>query len=166
MKECLQLLRSISCGLLAVLLFSWVIMRIRILDSKFGVQIPPSAQTAGVLMMSVGAILVLVCVTVFGIWGGGTPSLLAPTSQLVTLGPYRHVRNPIHIGQVTFLIGLGFYLRSMAVLLFSLTWLLFCHLYVVLVEERSLKTKFGVPYEEYCKAAPRWFPSARFGERL
>jgi len=44
MKELLQLLRGLSCGVLAVLLFSWVIMRIRILDSKFGIQIPSSAQ--------------------------------------------------------------------------------------------------------------------------
>jgi protein-S-isoprenylcysteine O-methyltransferase Ste14 len=91
-------------------------------------------------MMSLGGILVLMCVAVFAIWRNGPPSLLAPTSQLVTLGPYGYVRNPIHIGQVTFLIGLGFYLRSIGVLLFSLMWLLFYHLYVVLVEEGSLRT--------------------------
>jgi hypothetical protein len=38
--------------------------------------------------------------------------------------------------------GLGLYLRSPAVLLFSMAWLLFCHLYVVLIEEGSLKKKF------------------------
>ena len=102
-----------------------------------------------------------------GIWilGGGTPSLLAPTKELVTIGPYRYVRNPIQIGQGIFFIGLGLYLQSPAVLLFSAAWLLFCHLYVVLIEEGSLKKKFGEAYEEYCRAVPRWIPSARLREK-
>jgi hypothetical protein len=40
MKELLQLLRSLLCGVLALLWFGWVIMRIRILDSKFGILLP------------------------------------------------------------------------------------------------------------------------------
>jgi protein-S-isoprenylcysteine O-methyltransferase Ste14 len=166
MKEFLQLIRSFSCGVLAVLLFGWIIVRIRILDAKFGIRLPSFAGTPGMLMMILGTILVFVCVAAFGFWGRGTASLLAPTRQLVTLGPYRYVRNPIHIGQVTFFLGLGFYLRSIAVLLFSLTWLLFCHLYVVLIEEGSLRRKFGAPYEKYCEAVPRWFPSVPFRERV
>jgi protein-S-isoprenylcysteine O-methyltransferase Ste14 len=139
MKQLLQLMRSLSCDVLAVLVLGWVIVRIRILDSQFGIQVPASAGAPRVRKMTLGAVLVFVCVAVFGIWGRGTPSLLALTSQLVTFGPYRYVRNPIHVGQVTFFIGLGLYLRSIAVLLFSLTWLLFCHLFVVLIEEGSLR---------------------------
>jgi protein-S-isoprenylcysteine O-methyltransferase Ste14 len=117
-------------------------------------------------MIILGGALIVVCVGLFGLWGNGTPSPLAPTSQLVILGPYRYVRNPIHIGQLVFFVGLGLYLRSVAVILFALAWLLFCHLYVVLIEEGRLKRKFGAPYEEYCKAVPRWFPSAPFRERV
>jgi protein-S-isoprenylcysteine O-methyltransferase Ste14 len=116
-------------------------------------------------MMILGAILMSICVAAFGFWGGGTPSLLAPTKELVTIGPYRYVRNPIHIGQGIFFIGLGLYLQSPAVLLFSAAWLLFCHLYVVLIEEGSLKKKFGEAYEEYCRAVPRWIPSPRLREK-
>lgn len=158
MKEFFQLIRSASCGVLALFLFGWIIVRIRTLDPQFGGQLVSSAEWPGVLMMILGAILMSICVATFGFWGGGTPSLLAPTKRLVVIGPYRYVRNPIHIGQVLFFLGLGLFLRSPAVLLFSSAWLLFCHLYVVLIEERSLKKKFGAPYEEYCKAVARWIP--------
>jgi hypothetical protein len=81
MKELRQLVRSVSCFMIAVLLFGWIILRLRILDSHFDVRIPLSAETPGVLMMILGAILVSMCVVAFGFWGGGTPSLLAPTKN-------------------------------------------------------------------------------------
>jgi hypothetical protein len=80
---------------------------------------------------------------------------LAPTNQLVTLGPYRYVRNPIHIREVTFFFALGLYLRSTAAFLFSPTWLLLCHWYVVLIAERGLNREFGTPYGKYGKEVPR-----------
>jgi len=149
-----------------VLFFGWIILRLRILDSHLGVRIPSSAKEPGVLMMILGAIVMSICVVAFGFWGGGTPSPLAPTTDLVAIGPYRYVRNPIHIGQVIFFMGLGLYLQSLAVLLFSIAWLLFCHLYVVLFEEGTLKKKFGTAYEEYCRAVPRWIPSPQFRDKV
>ena len=113
-------------------------------------------------MMILGIILMSLCVGAFGLWGGGTPPLLAPTKQLVAVGPYRCVRNPIHIGQVIFFNGLGLYFRSAVTVLFSLARLLFCQLYVVLIEEGSLKRKFGTAYELYWETVPRWIPSPRF----
>lgn len=161
MKELLQLMRGMACDLLALLLFGWIILRLRTLDSQLRVRIPLHVKAPGVLVMVLGISLMSVCVVAFGLWGRGTPSLLAPTKQMVALGPYRYVRNPIHIGQVIFFLGLGLYLRSAAVLFFSLAWLLFCHLYVVLIEEGSLKKKFGPDYEKYCRTVPRWIPWPR-----
>jgi protein-S-isoprenylcysteine O-methyltransferase Ste14 len=32
------------------------------------------------------------------------------------------------------------------------------HLFVVVIEEPSLRGKFGASYEEYCRVVPRWLP--------
>jgi protein-S-isoprenylcysteine O-methyltransferase Ste14 len=106
-----------------------------------------------------GGILVLWCFGIFIVLGRGTPSPLDPPRAFVAVGPYRYVRNPIHIGQVTLFTGLALYLRSVSILLFALAWLLFCHLYVVYVEEPSLKRKFGATYEKYFRAVHRWIPN-------
>jgi len=37
-------------------------------------------------------------------------------------------------------------------------WVMF-HLMVVLCEEPTLRNKFGVDYDEYCRQVPRWIPS-------
>ena len=160
MKTLYIAVRTFFCTVVTVLLFGWFILRIRTLDRRLGVTLPARTEAAGVIFMVAGGILVLLCFAIFAVRGRGTPSPLDPPKKFVTFGPYRYVRNPIHIGQVTLLIGLGLYLRSVAILLFALTWLLFCHLYVLYVEEPSLKKKFGATYEEYCKGVSRWIPRA------
>lgn len=166
MKDFLQLLRGFGCCAVAVLFFAWIIGRVRALDARLSIQMPAWTEMPGLLMMVLGGTLLLLCIAVFGLWGRGTPSLLNPTKELVTLGPYRYVRNPIHIGQVVFFAGLALYLRSVAVLLFSVAWLLFCHFYVVLVEEKGLTRKFGTAYDEYRKVVPRWIPLASFHKKV
>jgi protein-S-isoprenylcysteine O-methyltransferase Ste14 len=34
-------------------------------------------------------------------------------------------------------------------------------LFVLFVEEPSLRKKFGAEYEEYCRRVPRWIPRLR-----
>ena len=54
----------------------------------------------------------------------------------------------MYIGAWTLLVGLGLYLRSISILLFSLAWILFFHLFVVFFEEPNLRDKFGVTYKD------------------
>ena len=90
--------------------------------------------------------------------GRGTPLPLDPPTKLLVLGPYKYVRNPIHIAWVTLFIGLGLYFRSPAILLFAVVFFAICYVYVLCVEEPSLKKRFGKDYEEYCKVVPRYVP--------
>ena len=69
------------------------------------------------------------------------------------------VRNPIYIGQVAVLVGLGLYLRSVSILVFALLWFVLLHLFVLYLEEPNLRKKFGATYEGYCQAVRRWIPS-------
>jgi len=78
--------------------------------------------------------------------------------DLVTAGPYSHVRNPIYVGNC--LIGAGI------VLVFG-QWLLLLPLLlvtflayqpVVAWEEQLLAGAFGEEYERFRRAVPRWLP--------
>jgi len=64
----------------------------------------------------------------------------------------------MYIGAWTLLVGFGLYLHSNSILLFSLGWIVFFHLFVVFFEEPNLRDKFGVTYEDYCKSVRRWRP--------
>src|SRR5260370_23525065 len=99
--------RTFATTIVAALLFGWVILRVRTLDPKFRVLLPRWTEMPGVVFTVLGATLVLLCFGIFAVRGRGTPSPLDPPKEFVALGPYRYVRNPIHIGQVTLFIGLG-----------------------------------------------------------
>jgi protein-S-isoprenylcysteine O-methyltransferase Ste14 len=67
----------------------------------------------------------------------------------------------MYIGGFTVLFGFGLYEQSVAILLFTLPWLLCAHLFVILYEEPHLHATFGMPYDAYCRSARRWLPLPR-----
>ena len=88
--------------------------------------------------------------------GGGGPGLSVPPERLITDGPYRLCRNPMYLGHLLFLAGLG--------VMFSWPgWLLFVAHCVwfdrrVRGDERHLAALFGEPYEAYLRRVRRWLP--------
>ncbi len=56
------------------------------------------------------------------------------------------------------LLGLGLYLRSLAMTLYAVGAFLLIHTFVVLAEEAGLRKRFGQEYEDYCRVVPRWIP--------
>jgi len=77
---------------------------------------------------------------------------------LTKTGPYRFVRNPIYIANTLILLGACFMSELLWLAPFLLVWCAVMYSLVVRHEERHLATKYGKPYLEYCKIAPRWFP--------
>jgi protein-S-isoprenylcysteine O-methyltransferase Ste14 len=77
--------------------------------------------------------------------------------RLVVAGPYRYVRNPLYLTDMT-LIG--------SAALLTQNWFLVATLLIyiaqvgmqVRLEERELRQRFGVQYERYLKAVPRFIP--------
>src|SRR5207244_4252271 len=61
-----------------------------------------------------------------------------------------------HRYDVTF--GFALYEQSVAILLFTLPWLLSAHLFVILYEEPHLRSTFGAQYDVYCRSVRRWLP--------
>jgi protein-S-isoprenylcysteine O-methyltransferase Ste14 len=127
--------------------------------SRAGVD--PGLRLVGLAVAAGGLLLTGWCWVEFISRGRGTPAPWDPPRLLVRGGPYRYVRNPIYIGIVAVLLGETAFLRSAALLLWSLVVALSFHLAVVLYEEPGLKERFGVDYERYMAAVPRWVPRLR-----
>jgi hypothetical protein len=89
--------------------------------------------------------------------GGGGRGMETLPEQLITSGPYAHVRNPMYLGHLIFLLGLALTTRSsIAVGLLAGNILWFNTR--VQVDERRLLTHFGEPYLDYLATVPRWLP--------
>ncbi len=78
------------------------------------------------------------------------------SEHLVIGGPFRISRNPIYLGNVMIVTGLGFLLGSAWFLvLAAVVWLLIDRL-AIRREERHLEHRFGKQYRDYRKSVRRW----------
>jgi protein-S-isoprenylcysteine O-methyltransferase Ste14 len=91
--------------------------------------------------------------------GRGTPAIFDAPRAFVAVGPYRYVRNPMYLSAIATFCGAGLYMRSLAVLAFTVAWLIVIHLFVLFIEEPGLQRRFGGTYDEYRSRVPRWLPS-------
>ena len=109
----------------------------------------------------IGGVILLWSFWNFLIEGRGTPAPIDPPKELVAVGFYRYVRNPMYVGVLLILIG--HFLRFGFWLLLAYTALAFIatHLFVTFYEEPTLKRKFGAAYEDYLKKVPRSIPKFR-----
>ncbi len=132
-----------------------------------------AALPSGIRQYNSSALLQSLCVFIgfcglgFSLWsvaaqwlaGRGTPSVKAPTQQLLTSGPYRWCRNPIQLGAVLYILGLGsWYDGVLTGALAATAGLLVGILYLVRIEEKELEIRFGQSYLEYKRKTPFFIP--------
>jgi protein-S-isoprenylcysteine O-methyltransferase Ste14 len=117
--------------------------------------------TAGVALALVGLFMIAWTVWLFARVGSGTLAPWDPTSRLVVVGPYRHVRNPMISGVLLLLLGEAALLGSIPVLVWFGCVLAVNAVYLPLVEEPALTRRFGSDYERYRVSVPRWLPRPR-----
>ncbi len=78
--------------------------------------------------------------------------------QLVADGPYRHVRNPLYLGNLFLAIGVGLLASRSGFLVISIgMWILVYRL--ILREETTLLQSQGESYRRFLGAVPRLLPS-------
>lgn len=77
-------------------------------------------------------------------------------SWLVTEGLFKHCRNPLYVGNILMLTGLGILANSWLYLLLFIPAFLFIYQAMVLAEEFFLRNKFGIEFEDYCRRTRRW----------
>jgi protein-S-isoprenylcysteine O-methyltransferase Ste14 len=112
----------------------------------------------GVLLTTIGLVLVIVTTYLFAEYGEGSAAPWDPPEKLVVNGAYGYSRNPMVLG-VLFTVG-GEAVMFWSVPLFLLFLFLWIgnHILFVRGEEPELTRKFGDEYVQYMNNVPRWFP--------
>lgn len=87
--------------------------------------------------------------------GGKDKKVYANT--LVTNGIFAHCRNPLYVGNILMLVGVGILVNSLLYMLVFIPLFLFIYQAIVLAEERFLRNKFGAEFDAYTKRVHRWF---------
>ena len=77
--------------------------------------------------------------------------------RIIRSGPYGYTRNPMYLGHLIFMLGLGLVTRSKLAWLILLANVPWFHMRVLEDEER-LREHFGEEYEAYCRDVKRWVP--------
>jgi protein-S-isoprenylcysteine O-methyltransferase Ste14 len=115
----------------------------------------------GVALIALGIALLAWTVALFATVGHGTLAPWDPTSRLVVVGPYRHVRNPMISGVLAVLLGEAALFASPPLLLWFAAVFAVNAVYFPLVEEPGLRRRFGADYDAYRANVPRWLPRLR-----
>ncbi len=108
-----------------------------------------------------GGIILLWSFWNFLVQGHGTPAPIDPPKELVAMGFYRYVRNPMYVAVLAIIIGHFLWFGYWNLLIYAILVFVAFHTFVSYYEEPTLKRKFGASYEEYLKRVPRWIPRFR-----
>lgn len=127
--------------------FGWLTLHVRRFDRNLTGSLPGGTEIPSIFLLFVGGIFGLTCVWVFVATGRGTPAPFDALREFVAVGPYRYSRNPMYIGGLCLLAGLGLYEHSISILLMALVVFAVVHLFVVFYEELTLRRKFGSSYQ-------------------
>ena len=152
-----QLVLWLSFLATAVLVSFW---RGALLSNDFGFN--PLCTSAGIVCLA-GAAVFRLQIERFLPWRAqlGLPEIdpVGHAHKLATEGPYAHARNPRYIQILIALIGWALLANYAAGYLFALLWVPLAA-FIVLLEERELRQRFGQEYAAYCERVPRFWPHA------
>ncbi|MGH2581727.1 MAG: methyltransferase family protein [Anaerolineales bacterium] len=115
----------------------------------------------GILFFLAGLALFAWCVRLFASVGRGTLAPWDPTQNMVTSGPYAHVRNPMISAVLAMLFGEALFFGSTTLAIWALIFFLINHFYFIVSEEPGLEKRFGRQYLDYKASVPRWIPRIR-----
>ncbi|MDQ7831785.1 MAG: isoprenylcysteine carboxylmethyltransferase family protein [Desulfovibrionaceae bacterium] len=110
---------------------------------------------AGLLLAGAGIAFMMWGHTLFTRLGVNVKTI-RPASMLVATGAYAWSRNPMYVGFLAILAGLGLAAGSAWMVLTVLPMAFYLGLYVIPREEAYLARRFGVEYETYRRAVRRW----------
>jgi protein-S-isoprenylcysteine O-methyltransferase Ste14 len=116
---------------------------------------PVTAMIIGFSVTIIGQLVRIVTIgLVYIIRGGKDRRVYA--EDLVTTGIFSHCRNPLYVGNILILVGLGIASNSLLFMAVFTPLFLFFWQAIVLAEENYLRNKFGEQYNDYCKQVNRW----------
>jgi protein-S-isoprenylcysteine O-methyltransferase Ste14 len=81
--------------------------------------------------------------------------------HLVSTGIFSHCRNPLYVGNILMLLGVGILANALIYVAIIMPLFLFIYQAIVLAEEHFLRGKFGADFDAYCSKVNRWIPSLK-----
>ena len=117
------------------------------------IQVP--YRYGGLVFMLGGILLVLWAVRRFG-QAGTTIKPFQQSTALVGGGPYRLTRNPMYVGMVGVLVGIGVLLGSLSPVIIIPLFVALIDLRFIRSEEAALERTFGAEYVDYKARVRRW----------
>ena len=87
---------------------------------------------------------------------GASYQLKGESSVLMSSGPFRISRNPMYVSMLVWLIGLAVLLGSLTALLFPILFFLMTNFLIIPVEERRMEQVLGERFTEYKGRVRRW----------
>jgi protein-S-isoprenylcysteine O-methyltransferase Ste14 len=115
----------------------------------------------GVLVGLAGLAMVIACFVRFVREGRGTPSPTAPTDELVVGGLYRYLRNPMYVGVGLVIASQCLAFRSVSLVVWLALFIVTVTVFVVTYEQPTLRARYGVAYDAYCRSVPAVMPRPR-----
>ena len=118
---------------------------------------PVTAMVIGFIIALLGQIIRIITIgLVYIIRGGKNRRVFA--DDLVTTGIFSHCRNPLYVGNILILAGLGVASNSLIFMAIATPLFLFFYQAIVMAEENFLRNKFGQAFDDYCIMVNRWLP--------
>ncbi len=119
---------------------------------------PVTAMIIGFAITVIGQLIRIITIgLVYIIRGGKNRTVYADT--LVTTGIFSHCRNPLYVGNILILAGLGIASNSIIFMAVATPLFLFFYQAIVRAEENFLQNKFGEDFTSYCRRVNRWIPN-------
>jgi protein-S-isoprenylcysteine O-methyltransferase Ste14 len=96
----------------------------------------------------------------------GTLAPWDPPKNLVGVGLFRYVRNPMYIGVLATVLGWSIIAGSPLMAAYAVIVGIAFHLRVILYEEPTLARNFGDEWTRYCNSVNRWWPRLLADEKV
>lgn len=117
-----------------------------------------TAIITGLIISLIGEGIRMIVMGLVNIQHGGRDRTIY-SSNLITDGIFAHCRNPLYIGNILILLGLGVIANSLIFILLMIPLFIFFYQAIVVAEEDFLQKNFGAPYREYTSKVNRWLPN-------
>jgi len=118
------------------------------------------AIAAGLMISTAGQVIRILTIGLAYIIRGGRDHKVY-AKDLVTEGVFSHCRNPLYVGNIMVITGLGLMSNSVYGIFVLPPLAVFAYQAIVRAEEAFLKGKFGDEYTAYTKRVNRWLPDLR-----
>lgn len=123
----------------------------------------PQVETGVLAFLAIPLWLIGGVILLWSFWnflreGRGTPAPVEPPKELVAVGFYRYVRNPMYVGVLAIILGHFLWFGFWNLLIYAALIFTAFYLFVTYYEEPTLQKKFGAAYDEYRKRVPGWIP--------